>query len=66
MSKRIGEVNPTAGANADVHVWASRGGVELKSEIDFTLEPATARDYAALLVRAADEVERMRATPELP
>lgn len=65
MSVRIGEVNPQ-GANADVHVWASRGGVELHTEPNLSLEPTQARNYAALLVRAADEVERMRAKSEEP
>jgi len=47
-------------------VHASRGGVELLSDPRVTLEPIAARNYAALLVRAADEVERMRSKPELP
>ena len=65
MSVRIGEVNPRAThgqvtITADVLVHASRAGVELDSESKFTLDPVQARNYAALLVRAADEVERMR------
>ena len=62
MSVRIGEVNPDLGKEnrATVHVKASRAGVELHSDPLITLEPTQARNYAALLVRAADEVERMR------
>jgi len=47
-------------------VHASRAGVELHADSAITLQPIEARNYAALLVRAADEVERMRAKPELP
>jgi len=67
MSARIGEV-PGLPISDDpaVHVHASRGGVELLSDPRVTLEPIAARNYAALLVRAADEVERMRSKPELP
>jgi hypothetical protein len=67
MSARIGEVpGPPYKADPAVHVSASRGGVELLSDPRITLEPIAARNYAALLVRGADEVERMRAKPELP
>ena len=31
-----------------------------ETSVDVTLEPVQARNYAALLVRAANEVERMR------
>lgn len=74
MSVRIGEVNPRSMPDAitdsrieaDVIVQASRAGVELYSAPKLTLDPIQARNYAALLVRGADEVERMRAKPELP
>lgn len=67
MSVRIGEVpGPPTSDDPAVHVHASRAGVELLSNPSATLEPVVARNYAALLVRAADEVERMRAKPELP
>ncbi len=46
--------------DAKAHVSASGGGVEILSEPNFTLQPVEARNYAALLVRSADEVERMR------
>jgi hypothetical protein len=69
VSACIGEV-PGQPHQADpaVHVHASRAGVELLSDPRITLEPIAARNYAALLVRAADEVERMRAksSPEMP
>jgi len=62
MSVRIGEVKPEHPNpnSAAVHVQASRAGVELHSDPTMTLDPIEARNYAALLVRAADEVERMR------
>jgi hypothetical protein len=67
MSARIGEVpGPPTSDDPAVHVHASRAGVELLSNPRITLEPIAARNYAALLVRGADEVERMRAKPELP
>ena len=44
-------------------VWASTDGVELRFESrELPLSPVAARNFAALLVRAADEVERMRRT----
>ena len=74
MSARIGEVNPRVIPDAitdgriaaDAFVHASRAGVELHSEPNLTLDPIQARNYAALLVRAADEVERMRSKPVTP
>jgi hypothetical protein len=71
MSVRIGEVNPRVIPDAisdgkiaaDAIVLASRAGVEVYAEPKLTLDPIPARNYAALLVRAADEVERMRAKP---
>lgn len=63
MSKRIGEVNPS-GAYADVHVWASRGGVELTIEPSLTLEPEKAEELITLLTQGVAEVRRMRALPE--
>ncbi len=66
MSARIGEVpGPPTSDNPAVYVHASRAGVELLSDPRITLEPIAARNYAALIVRGADEVERMRAKPEL-
>lgn len=71
MSVRIGEVNPrvTHGQvviTADVLVSASRAGVELHSDPQITLDPVQARNFAALLIRGADEVERMRIrTPDV-
>lgn len=65
MSVRIGEVKPgIESTKAAVHVHASRGGIELHSDPRVTLDPVEARNFAALLVRASDEVERMRATSE--
>jgi len=67
VSVRIGEINPDPRpVDADVHVAASRAGVEVLSNPRLTIEPAQARNYAALLVRGADEVERMRSKPESP
>ena len=68
MSVRIGEVRPENPnpLQAAIHVHASRAGVELLTSLNLTLQPVEARNYAALLVRAADEVERMRSKPELP
>jgi hypothetical protein len=62
MSARIGEVPGLE--NPRVHVAASRGGVELLSDERISLEPIEARNYAALLIRAAEEVERMRTSGE--
>jgi hypothetical protein len=65
MSVRIGDVKPDPMTqNAGAFVSASRGGVEIASALTLHLQPVEARNYAALLVRAADEVERMRARPE--
>ncbi len=64
MSVHIGEVDqdPLIPGSAAVHVSSSRSGVEILTEKTLTLQPTYARNYAALLVRAADEVERMRRT----
>lgn len=59
MSVRIGEVLPQVD-QAAVFVHASTAGVELRSETSVTLDPVQARNYAALILRGADEVERMR------
>jgi hypothetical protein len=48
----------------EIEVWASRGGVETGWADLETLSPIAARNLAALLVRAADEVERMCARGE--
>jgi hypothetical protein len=45
----------------NIEVWASRAGVETGRTDLETLSPRAARNLAALLVRAADECERMRA-----
>jgi hypothetical protein len=62
MSVRIGEVKPRLDhtPTAAMHVQASRAGVELHCDPKITLEPTEARNAAALLVRAAEEVEMMR------
>jgi hypothetical protein len=67
MSVLIGHINPKANPiEADVHVYASRAGVELHVEPNLTLDPTQARNLAALIERAADEAGRLRALPELP
>jgi len=67
MSARIGEIYAPSGLVL-ARVLASLGGVEVKGDVpnDYTVQPIEARNAAALLVRAADEVERMRrrARPE--
>jgi len=67
MSAFIGHVNAPHHNSPTKHaeVWASLAGVEfvLFSEARL-LDPTAARDYAALLVRAADESERMRGASE--
>lgn len=60
MSVRIGEVLDPTKAQVVAHVGASTAGVEVNTEARLTFDPVEARNYAALLVRAADEVERMR------
>jgi hypothetical protein len=62
MTARIGEVPIDGWTDPAAHVGASRGGVELHCSAEFTVTPIGARNFAALLVRAADEVERMRAS----
>jgi hypothetical protein len=66
MSAIIGTVPPIEVTYPDkgAVVYASLGGVELHCDDKFTLDPIQARNFAALLVRAADEVERMRGRPE--
>lgn len=59
MSARIGEVHRGDGRVLS-YVHASLGGVEMTSDEKFSMEPVEARNAAALIVRAADEVERMR------
>ena len=70
MSAYIGSVKGPHNNSPDdsFKVLASRGSVELvdlcdNQEIISMLDPIAARNLAALLVRAADEVERMRTTP---
>lgn len=58
MSARIGEIKLVE--DVVTHVSASRAGVEVLTEARLTYDPINARNYAALLVRAADEAERMR------
>lgn len=74
MSAFIGSLHgPGAnGASVVADVWASSAGVEVRPGDEnlfkrvFTagaLDPIVARNFAALLVRAGDEVERMRHKP---
>lgn len=63
MSAKIGDVVDASGAKI-AEVYASTGGVEvnwLGPQYSRTISPIAARNYAAILVRAGDEVERMRA-----
>ena len=60
MSKIIGAIDPRSDGSAKHFISASIGGVELHSEVASNLDPCDARTMAALLERAADEVERMR------
>jgi hypothetical protein len=67
MSTFIGKVYGPLHNSSTVfyEVWASEAGVEIIAENDpnartMRLDPASARNYAALLVRAGDEVERIR------
>jgi hypothetical protein len=78
MSAFIGSVRgPNHNSPHDAaEVWCSRSDVELNLFVDSArdkrdglkrrLDPVAARNLAALLVRGADECERMRArdTPE--
>lgn len=60
MSALIGKLY---GASNKVvaEVWSSRGGVEISVDsASVSLDPIAARNYAALLARASEEVERMR------
>jgi hypothetical protein len=59
MSALIGEIKRGDGT-AVGYVHASLGGVELHNDPEYTLTPIEARNAATLLVRGADEVERMR------
>jgi len=61
MSVRIGEVGKGLATNTVAAiVSASSAGVELANDARTVLSPVEARNYAALLVRAAEEVEHMR------
>jgi len=67
VSAHIGTVG-TQGYRFSVRVSASTGGVEVaevfgddRDRDDVRLDPIQARNLAALLVRASEEVERMRA-----
>ena len=68
MSAKIGDLFTTHnGSNSKIgEVWASRGGVELHLTEGATImhrapmDPIAARNAAAVLVRASEEVERMR------
>lgn len=67
MSVQIGSIGGELVNNtAKVHVWASIGGVEIHADPEFTLQPTEARNFAALLERACDEVGRMRAIRHVP
>lgn len=62
---RIGEVGPWGkDGSVKANVLASVGGVEIMSDSPLTLDPVQARNYAALLVRGAQECERMRRQAE--
>ncbi len=70
MSHHVGRVHSSNG-NAEspgVVVETSTGGVEITAEsaawiLSITFDPQDARVLAALLVVAADNVERIRKTP---
>jgi len=59
MSALVGNIHDSAGT-LRVHVYASRGGVEITSDEKFNLSPLQARVYAAHLQAGAIECERMR------
>lgn len=68
MSAKIGDLFTTHnGSDSKIgEVWASRGGVEItwtwstSATYRPTMDPIAARNAASLLVRASEEVERMR------
>lgn len=68
MSAFIGSLK--SHGNDIVEVWCSIGGIELRlisSKLEeCNLDPIVARNFAALLVRASEEVERMRNRPQVP
>lgn len=74
MSAYIGKVHgPHHNSPGDAaEVWCSTGGVELHLFVDDaksvcssrSFDPIAARNLAALLVRASEEVERMRASKD--
>jgi len=72
MSAFVGAVNAPDhnSPNEGARVYASRGGAELTvfgvdgSKVLRSFDPIAARNLAALLVRASEEAERMRARPE--
>lgn len=73
MSAYIGYVNGPDSNSPEkaVELWSSTGGVELTvfehaRIIEKTLDPIAARNLAGLLVRAAEEVELMRAHEHPP
>jgi hypothetical protein len=59
VSREIGRIGPKLDGTALHFILASVGGVELFSESATVLDPCDARTMAVLLVRAADEAERM-------
>jgi hypothetical protein len=59
MSREIGRIGPKLDGTALHFILASVGGVELFSKESTTPDPCDARTMAALLLRAADEAERM-------
>lgn len=70
MSAFIGGSRGTNSPHDTADVWASAGGVELRlfegagnpaDGVMRSFDPVAARNLAALLVRASEEVERMRA-----
>lgn len=76
MSAFIGSIKgPNHNSPHDVaDVWCSRGGVEVRllfprlnadtHVVPLNFDPIAARNLAALLVRASEEVERIRSKPE--
>lgn len=57
MSTRVGQFQKNSYAG---FVMASKTGVDVVSNDAFTMQPEEARSLAAILLRAADEVERVR------
>ena len=64
MSALIGKLHSASG-QLIAEVWASRANVEIEVTCpQLGVTPIVARNFAALLVRASEEVERMRSKSE--